>query len=160
MLRERIGDESAGTWLGPTQIEPRMIAIDETANYVIDVKDQPHIKRIEGVYLYDAGVRTHLCSFAASYWLVHMWDRVTLTPRAERTLTADEIDRLYQKYEYLGGEDAYFDCSTIDALHKKWAPRKRAFRAIALPPEPIEDDVPYNEALDAVRQRYQENQPL
>lgn len=160
MLRERVGDESAGTWLGPTQIEPCMVALDETAHYVIDPEDRPHIKRIEGVYLYDKGVRTHICSFSPSYWLVHMQDRVELTPRAARTLSEIEQDRLREKYEALGGEDNYFDCSFIDAFHAQWARKKRAYRAIALPIEPIEDDAPYGAAFDAVREQYQSNQPL
>jgi hypothetical protein len=50
-----------------------------------------------------------------SYWLIHLYDEVVLSPTADK-LDESEKDAIYEEYENCGGDDIYVHCHTIDAI--------------------------------------------
>ena len=97
-------------------IDAYVVAFSEKHHYQIKDEDQPHIQDIRGIYLLNRNERTFCCELTPSYWLIHLYDEVILTEDAEETLDDYQRDRLYQEYEYCGGDDIYVHCHTIDAL--------------------------------------------
>lgn len=77
----------------PLPIAPRLIVVDETEHW--DFETCPHaelIDRIEAVYLYDANVRTHLCSFDSAYWYEPLYTRAVYKSGPVAGRTDDEVD--------------------------------------------------------------------
>ena len=97
-------------------LDAYVVAFSEVDHYQIKEKDRPHIHDIRGVYLFDRHERTFCCEMTPSYWLVHLYDEVVLTPEADETLDDSEKDAIYQEYEYCGGDASYVHCHTIDAM--------------------------------------------
>ena len=96
-------------------IDAYVVAFSEMGHYSITEEDQPHIQDIRGVYLFDRHQRTFCCEMTPSYWLIHLYDEVVLTPEADEALDESEKDAIYQEYENCGGDDIYVHCHTIDA---------------------------------------------
>jgi hypothetical protein len=96
-------------------IDAYVVSFSQIGDYSIKEEDRRHIQEIRGVYLFDSNQRTFCCEMTPSYWLIHLYDEVVLTPEADE-LDEFEKDAIYQKYEYCGGEDIYVHCHTIDAM--------------------------------------------
>jgi hypothetical protein len=127
-------------------LAPCVVALDETRHYEIDEADRPHIESIMGVYLFDARQAHHLCEITPSYWLVHLYDQVRLTADALEHLPQDEQDRIYEQYEYEGGDDLYVHCHEIDHLADT---PPGAFRFVRCDDQPIQTE--YDELFEAIR---------
>jgi hypothetical protein len=97
-------------------IDAYVVAFSEVDHYQIREEDRPHIQDIRGVYLFDRHERTFCCEMTPSYWLIHLYDEVVLTPEAQEALDELEKDTIYQEYEYCGGDDIYVHCHTIDGM--------------------------------------------
>ena len=97
-------------------IDAYVITFSEIDHYFLTEKDRPHIQNIRGVYLFDHNERTFCCEMTPSYWLIHLYDEVILTPEADEALDEFEKDDIYQEYENCGGDDIYVHCHTIDAI--------------------------------------------
>ena len=97
-------------------IDAYVVAFSQIWDYAIKEEDQPHIQDIRGVYLFDRNQRTFCCEMTPSYWLIHLYDEVILTPEADEALNESEKDAIYQEYEYCGGDDIYVHCHTIDGM--------------------------------------------
>ena len=67
-------------------IDAYVIAFSEIDHYFIKDEDRPHIQDIRGVYLFNHNERTFCCEFTPSYWLIHLYDEVILTPEADEAL--------------------------------------------------------------------------
>jgi hypothetical protein len=96
-------------------IDAYVIAFSEMDHYFIKEEDRPNIQDIRGVYLFDRNERTFCCEMTPSYWLIHLYDEVVLTPEADDALGECEKDAIYQEYEYCGGDNIYVHCHTIEA---------------------------------------------
>jgi hypothetical protein len=96
-------------------IDAYVVAFSQIGDYFIKEEDQPLIQDIRGVYLLNRNERTFCCEMTPSYWLIHLYDEVNLTPEADG-LDECERDAIYQEYEYCGGDDIYVHCHTIDAM--------------------------------------------
>lgn len=151
----------------PTTAEPDTIPIDaycvalvETENYFIDDEDKPHIREIRGVYLFDRNCRTFCCEMTPSHYLIYLYDQVVFNDGVpEETASA-----LVEKYEYLGGEDRYVHCHSVEALIKPedgpncchlGTPFYRTGRG----PVPY-DEMSRDEQMDSLRETYSTNPPL
>ena len=99
------------------------ITRDETQYWTY--KEQPwakYVERIEGVYIFDKNVVTHLCSFSGSYWLEHIEDRVIWKdePEVPDDLRESANDWIYSNGG-MGESSNYFDEKDINRfleLHK------------------------------------------
>jgi hypothetical protein len=114
---------------GTIPVDARVIALDETRYWCgIEEQDRPHIERICGIYLYDRNLHTYLCCMTPSYWMEHLRNRVDLTEEAQATLSDDEKQALYERYEDYPAEDSghYMDCGDIDRLEREL--RQEAWR--------------------------------
>ena len=96
-------------------IDAYVVSFSQIGDYSIKEEDRRHIQDIRGVYIFDRHQRTFCCEMTPSYWLIHLYDEVILTPEADK-LEEFEKDAIYQEYEYCGGEDIYIHCHTIDAM--------------------------------------------
>lgn len=91
-------------------IKPRAIAIDQTEYW--DPKIVEEAGHLFAVYLYDAGVVTHLCEFTPSYYLVPV-NYFTDTPYDELSgQTANDIDDANAQ-----DEPIYMHCSHVETFH-------------------------------------------
>jgi hypothetical protein len=146
-------------------IDARVIALDRSQNYFIDERHKPFIARIEEVYLYDKNERTHCCEFTPSYYLIHLYTRVILTPPGEQ-LNALEQDEIFQAYEHEETDNCYIHCHEIDALEAKTQPNDFTYYAHGDPKfAGAEDDFESKEAyhdavIDALREHFQANCPI
>lgn len=132
-------------------LAPCVVALDETHHYEIQDDDKPHIAAILGVYVFDARSVTFCCELTPSFWLVHLYDQVRLTPEAEDVLTDDQRDDIYQRYEQEGGEDCYVHCYDIESIAERF-PNRGAFRFIRLPDEVLEEDITPDEVIESLRE--------
>jgi hypothetical protein len=133
-----------------TPIDAYAVALDETTNYEIDETDRPYIECIVGVYLFDRNQRTRCCELTPSYWLIHLYDQVRLTP-AGQALDEYQLDEIYQKYEYCGGEDIYVHCHSVERIIAK--ANENPFTVYHYgDPEVDEDDVDYDDQMEGVRE--------
>jgi hypothetical protein len=96
-------------------IDAYVVSFSQIGDYSIKEEDRRHIQDIRGVYLLDRNQRTFCCEMTPSYWLIHMYDEVILTPEADK-LDESEKDTIYEEYENCGGDDIYVHCHTIDAM--------------------------------------------
>jgi len=128
-----------------------VVALIETGYYCIDPADVEYIAQIHGVYFYDKEQQTHACEMTPSYYLVYLYDLVVLTEAGE-ALDEDEKDRLYQAYEYNGGENKYVHCYAIDEL-----PDDRRY---IFGDSEAHETVEYDDQIEALREHFCANCPL
>jgi len=133
-----------------------VVALVETSHYHIDSADVPYIAQIRGVYLFDKEQRTHCCELTPSYYLIHLYDQVILSEAGD-ALDDDQKDRLYQAYEYNGGENNYVHCHEIDAIVER---ADQGEHYVYGDSEVKEDDVEYDDQIEAVREHLCGNCPL
>ena len=133
-----------------------VVALVETDHYFIEPRDVEYIAQIRGVYLFDKEKRTHCCELTPSYYLIHLYDQIILSESGD-ALNENEKDRLYQAYEYNGGEDIYVHCHEIDALVEKADPGEHYVYGDS---EVAEEDVEYDDQIEAVREHLCGNCPL
>jgi len=139
-----------------TPIDAYVIALDETDHYYISEADRPYIRQIRGVYLFDRNERTHCCELTPSYYLIRLWDEVLLTEAGE-ALDDFAADRLYQEYEYCGGDDCYVHCHTIEKLIGDSKPFTVHHHGDT---EVDEQDVDHDGQMEALREEFNCNHPL
>lgn len=142
-----------------TPIDAYVVAFDETDHYQIDDEDRPYIERIVGVYLFDRNQRTHCCELTPSYWLIHLYDEVRLTPLGMDCDDEYRLDEIYQKYEYNGGDDIYVHCHSVERIIAK-ADAKPFTVYHYGDTEVDEDDVDYDDQMEALREELSCNHPF
>lgn len=104
----------------PIAIDARVVALNATANYMIDQDDQPFIERIDDVFLYDRNERTHCCEWTPSYYLIHLYTSIVF--RIDDRLDEATEERLKQRYADLPTDNCYVHCHQIDAIEAKAKP--------------------------------------
>lgn len=134
-------------------VDAYFIALNETPHYAIDDDDRPHIVAIRGVYVLDRNERVHCCEMTPSYYLIHCYDIVEVTPD-----TSDEMrDLLHEKYGLNGGDNLYVHCRSIDSFITK------GDRTVVYhygDPEVSDDDVEHDDQMEALREHFCGNCPL
>lgn len=133
-------------------LDLRVIALDETDQYVIDAEDAPAIKSILGIYLYDANLYTFCASSMPCYFLHHIENQVRLSEEIE-SLPEEAMDhireQLEMKYAYYGNnEDFYISAFRIDVLAERL--RYEPYRYRELGEEPIPRGATYDEVLEGM----------
>jgi hypothetical protein len=78
------------------EIDAHAVEFNETEHYNIDEKDAPHIKSIQGVYVFDCNEVTHCCELTGSYYLIHLYTSICFNDG----VTDEIIDRLLDKYTH------------------------------------------------------------
>lgn len=136
-----------------TPIAARLVSVDETSCYFIDESDAPFIAAIRGIYLYDASQLTHCCELTPSYWLVHLYSTVDLTPAADK-LTDEQIAELVERYELHGDQwsDCYMHCADVKRLPDRVTYDARDWLPF--------DDETREEAFEGLREYYSANRYL
>jgi hypothetical protein len=97
------------------EIDAYAVALDETADYNIDLAHRPYIRRILGAYLFDRNEHTHCCELTASYYLIFLFTSVELTD-AGLALDDDARGELYDRYESEPSDERYVHCREIDRI--------------------------------------------
>ena len=93
-------------------IDAYAVALDETDHYNLDPADARYIKRIDGVYLFDAREQTHCCELTASYWLIYLYTSIVFTDDADDAVR----EALDEKYAHEPSDDIYVHCGSIDKI--------------------------------------------
>jgi hypothetical protein len=138
------------------------MAFDHTSDFAIDEAHLPHIQEIRSVFLFNRNEITYCCELTPSYWLIHLYDEVILTPDADESLSEDEKSAIYEAYEYAGSGsdwDRYVHCHEIDAMIRK-RPRKRFTIHHVGSTGVSYKDVPYEEQIESLREHYSCNHCL
>lgn len=139
-------------------IDAYAIALDETGHYEIDAADRPYIERIVGVYVFDRSERTHLCELTPSYYLIHLYDEVRLTPLGMDCEDERRLDEIYQKYEYCESQDIYVHCHSVERLLAQ--AEERPFTVYHYGEPENEDDAEHDEVMEALREELNCNHPF
>lgn len=140
-----------------TPIDARLVVLNTTHHYSIDAADRPLIAEIRSVYLYDKNEMTHLAELSASYYLIHLYDEVVLTPEADAAIGESAREAMYAKYETPCGDDPniYVHCRQIDAIEQAAKGYKtHGETGVSF------DDTTRDEQLEALREHYCANQIL
>ena len=141
------------------QIDAFVVSFNETEHYFIAEKDRPFIAEIRGIYFFNRNERTHVCEMTPSYWLMHLSDEVHFTEAGE-ALSEEEKDRIYQEYEYEGGDDIYVHCHTLDKLIALRG-KKRRGKVYHYGKTGVKySDSSYDEQIDGIREYLQGNSVL
>ena len=144
-------------------IDARVIALNRTHNYVLDVKHQAQIARIEEVYLYDKNQHTHCCEFTPSYYLIHLYTRVIFTAVGEQ-INDHEQDEIFQAYEHEDTDNFYIHVHEIDGLQAKAKPftyHTHGDPEFGDAEDEFESEEAYHDAvMDALREHFQANCPI
>jgi len=131
-------------------IDAHIIALDKTHNYLIKDEDKPFVETIRGIYFFDRNEITRCCELTPSYYLYHLYDEVVLT-KLGNSLSEEDRDNLYQKYEFCGGEDIYVHCNTIDKIVKiapKFGYHHYGNTGVSY------DDTDYEEQIESLREHF------
>lgn len=134
-------------------VDAYLVSFDETWGWVINQEDAPFIRAIHSVYLVDRSQRTHCCEMTPSYFLIYMYDVVECQPGT----TDDRAQRLYEKYENLGGDDCYVHCHELETIIK--ADEKGKVCHLGTTNVSF-DDVCHDDQMEALREHYCANPPL
>jgi hypothetical protein len=153
------GTMNAETDIHTLPIDAHVVAIDATEFYEIDKADRPFIAAIRNVYLYDKNSLTHICSLTPSYWLVHLYDQVIFNKKGNK-LSDDRKNEIYEKYEFCGNDDDYFDCGRIDAIEDAGLAGKRFVHHYHGATGVSYEDTPYDEQIDSLREHFSGNTPI
>ena len=138
------------------RINAWVIGFDETRNYNIKPEHAPHIQAIYGYYLFDRNEVTHCCELTPSYYLIHLYDVVILTPEAQDSLDEEMKDQIFQ--EYCGGDNIYVHCRSVDAILRKRGKPKRTYHYGETGVKFTDTD--YDEQMESLREHLCGNPPL
>lgn len=80
------------------------VEFDETILYSVAPEDAPFVKRLLGVYFFDATERTFLCEATPSYRLEHLEDYIEFVDGVDE----DKREELNGKYACAGGGNTHY----------------------------------------------------
>ncbi len=136
-------------------IDAYVVALDETTHYFISPADRPYIEQIRGAYLFDRNQCTHCCELTPSYYLIYLYNQVLLTEKGN-ALDDHAQNRLFQQYEHYG-DDCYVHCHTVERIIERNKPQTVCHYGN---PEVDQQDVEYNEQMDALQEHFCSNCPF
>ena len=140
-----------------TPIDAHLLAI-HLDGWNIDPEDQPFIKFVKSVFLFNSNEITHCCELTPSYWLIHVYDAVVFTEKGKK-LDDDKRVEMYDKYENCDEEDMYVHCYEIDEIIRKKRRNKRWYKYIGKTGVSFED-TNREDQMESLREHYAANPPI